>query len=72
MIYGGMPNRFNIHPEEIKLIVLTHSHFDHAGSAKDIRDLTGAKIVIHELEKKFVEEGGMIIPEGVNLTGKIT
>jgi glyoxylase-like metal-dependent hydrolase (beta-lactamase superfamily II) len=82
MIDGGMPNRLNtfkknllrlnIHPEEIKLIVLTHSHFDHAGSAKDIRDLTGAKIVIHELEKKFVEERGMIIPKGVNLTGKIT
>jgi len=82
MIDGGVPNKLrafkkklsklHIHPEEIKLIVLTHSHFDHAGSARHIRDWTGAKIAIHEKERVFLEEGGMIIPKGVNLWGKIT
>jgi hydroxyacylglutathione hydrolase len=82
MIDGGMPNklkifkselsRLNIRPEEIKLIVLTHSHFDHSGSAREIRDLTGAKIALHESERTYVENGGMIIPKGVNNWGKFT
>jgi hydroxyacylglutathione hydrolase len=51
MIDGGMPDKLkvfkkelsklNISPEEIKLIVLTHSHFDHPGSAREINDFTG-------------------------------
>jgi glyoxylase-like metal-dependent hydrolase (beta-lactamase superfamily II) len=82
MVDAGPPNkirsfirklaRLHIHPEDIKLIVITHSHFDHAGSAKEIKDLTGAKIIIHEIEKIYLEESGMIIPKGVNIYGKIT
>ena len=64
--------KLNIRPDEIKLIVLTHSHFDHSGSAAEIRDLTGARIAVHESERTFLEEGGMIIPKGVNLWGKLT
>jgi len=82
MIDGGMPDKLkvfkkelsklNISPEEIKLIVLTHSHFDHSGSAREIRDFTGAKIAVHESESTYLENGGMIIPKGVNTYGKIT
>jgi hydroxyacylglutathione hydrolase len=82
MIDGGMPNKLNmfkrklsklgIQSSEIKLIVLTHSHFDHSGSAREIRDFTGAKIAIHESEITYVENGGMIIPKGVNTYGKLT
>jgi glyoxylase-like metal-dependent hydrolase (beta-lactamase superfamily II) len=82
MIDGGTPNKLElfkreiskleIQPGEIKLIVLTHSHWDHCGSAREIRDLTGAKVAIHESERTYLENGGMIIPKGVNITGKIT
>ena len=82
MIDGGMPKKLKmfkrelsklaIHPSEIKLIVLTHSHFDHSGTASEIRDLTGAEIAIHESERTYVENGGMIIPKGVNTLGKLT
>jgi hydroxyacylglutathione hydrolase len=65
-------SKLGIQASEIKLIVLTHSHFDHSGSAREIRDLTGAKIAIHESERTYVENGGMIIPKGVNTYGKLT
>ncbi|MGB8489912.1 MAG: MBL fold metallo-hydrolase [Bacteroidales bacterium] len=82
MVDGGMPKklkvfksaleRLDIAPSDIKLIVLTHSHFDHSGSAADIRELTGAKIAVHESERTYLEDGGLIIPKGVNFYGKIT
>jgi len=82
MIDGGLPNKLKMfkrkllklgfQPSQIKLIVLTHSHFDHCGSAREISDLTGARIAIHESKKTFSENGGMIIPKGVNILGKIT
>jgi hydroxyacylglutathione hydrolase len=82
MVDAGTPNKINafkrklsrlyINPGDIKMIMLTHSHFDHAGSAKDIKDLTGAKIVIHESEKAYLEDGGFIMPKGVNTWGRIS
>jgi len=82
MVDAGMPNkirafkrklaRLYIRPKEIKLIVLTNSHFDHAGSSRDIKELTGAKIVIHESEKIFLENEGFAHITGVNTWGKIS
>jgi hydroxyacylglutathione hydrolase len=82
MIDGGMPNKLpafkrilakhNIDPERIKLLILTHSHFDHCGSASAIRNFTGAKIAIHKSEKECVETDRVQIPKGVNFKGRIT
>lgn len=82
MIDAGMPNKLKqfkkvlsenrIDPKRIKLIVLTHSHFDHCGTASQIRELTGAKIAIYEIEKECVEGDKVMIPRGVTLKGKIT
>jgi hydroxyacylglutathione hydrolase len=82
MIDCGMPNklraferslsRYNINPDEVKLIVLTHTHFDHIGSARAIKLFTGAKIAAHENEKIFLEEGRFAWPKGVTQWGKIS
>lgn len=36
-----------VQPHELDLILLTHGHGDHAGSAKELRERTGAPIAIH-------------------------
>ena len=41
-------------PNKIKFIMLTHRHFDHLAAANALKKLTGAKIVINELD-----EGGL-------------
>ena len=50
-------NNLKINPEEIKIIVLTHGDFDHIGSAKSIKEVTGAHIAIHQNDRINLEEG---------------
>ena len=38
--------KISIKPEDIKLIVITHGHFDHIGSAAEIKEITKAKIAM--------------------------
>lgn len=47
----------NVATETIQYLLLTHCHFDHTGGAKALRDVTGCKIVAHELDSKFLEDG---------------
>jgi glyoxylase-like metal-dependent hydrolase (beta-lactamase superfamily II) len=41
-------------PTDIKTIVLTHFHIDHVGDAGDLRNLSGAKVAIHEADADYV------------------
>ena len=43
-------------PQEIDLLVLTHSHPDHIGAAKAIRDKTGCVVAAHGAEKGWIED----------------
>lgn len=43
--------------KKLDAIALTHSHFDHAGSAAKLSELTGAVIVHHELESPILSLG---------------
>ncbi len=38
-------------PDKVKLILLTHRHFDHINAAVNLRERTKAKIVINELDE---------------------
>jgi hydroxyacylglutathione hydrolase len=51
---------------DIKLIVITHAHIDHAGSAARMRELSGAPIVAHEGDLKHYlrEESMTFCPTG--------
>ncbi|NJD59038.1 MAG: hypothetical protein C3F13_17180 [Anaerolineales bacterium] len=81
LIDGGDPGKLTnfqrgleaaaIKPEEIKLIVLTHGHWDHIGSAEDIRTITGAKMLLHQKDMHFLDEAHPSQPPGFTLWGKV-
>ncbi len=60
---------FGLIPSDIKLIVLTHSHYDHTGNLQFLKELTNAKVAIHKNEYDFLSKGITPIPKG---TGMIT
>lgn len=53
-------------PQSLRLIILTHGHDDHFGSAAALREATGAKIVVHELDAENLRRGinGRLMPHG--------
>ncbi len=53
-------------PRELAHIVVTHGHIDHAGSAADLRRLTGAKIVFHRDEAVHCPDGAPVIRTALN------
>jgi glyoxylase-like metal-dependent hydrolase (beta-lactamase superfamily II) len=61
-----------VNSEEIQLIIPTHGDFDHVGGAKEIQELTGARIIMHEQDRKNLEEGIFHWPEGVTPWGKLS
>lgn len=42
---------------EIEYLFLTHCHYDHTGGAEGVRNQYGCKIVVHELDAKYLENG---------------
>ncbi len=46
-----------VDPKEIKLIVLTHGHFDHCGGVDVVEEITGAPILAHKNTLQFLETG---------------
>jgi hydroxyacylglutathione hydrolase len=64
--------KVGIKPEEIQLIILTHGHWDHIGSTAEIKEMTGAKVVMHKNEKHWLEESLKPMPPGVTPWGKIS
>jgi len=55
--YPGYQNKIrkeieknNAHNKPLKMIILTHAHFDHYGSAQRLKELTGTTIAIHKYD----------------------
>ena len=60
-----------LEPGMLKLLVLTHSHFDHAGSAGKLKELTGCKVLIHRSEGDRLRKGFSPIPSGTRWKAKL-
>mgnify|MGYP001117291001 CR=1 FL=1 len=82
MVDGGFPlsarafskalAKLSIEPMQIQLVVLTHGHFDHIGSANTIRERTGARIALHQADQEQLEKDKMTWPPGVTPWGKFS
>lgn len=54
---------------EIKLILLTHRHWDHILGAYGLHMLTGAPVAIHELDKNALTDSSVCMGEARRLQG---
>lgn len=52
---------------KLRYIVLTHHHFDHSGGAHQLRQATGAKIVMHAQEERLLRDWQGDIPQDVDV-----
>jgi len=57
-------------PRRVSKILLTHCHIDHAGSAHELRKLTGAKVAVHQDDADFVA-GKKALPRPKGIIGSL-
>jgi len=50
--------------KNLEALILTHTHFDHAENAANIKEQFGARIIAHESEAGYLETGDSPLPDG--------
>lgn len=46
--------------EDVKILLISHAHFDHCGASATIKDSTGAKYMVMDADVATVESGGAL------------
>lgn len=59
-------------PSDIKLIIITHVHYDHVHSLKAIKEFCKCPVLVHEAESELLRRGKVVVPPGTYLIGKIS
>ncbi len=68
-IFKRILDKISVPPGDLQLILITHGHWDHIGCAAEIKELTGAKIAMHRLDRECLEKPLKFMPPGVNAWG---
>jgi len=58
-------------PGMLRLLILTHVHYDHAGAAAGLKSATGCRIMVHRTEKERLRNGSSPIPGGTRWKARI-
>jgi metallo-beta-lactamase class B len=68
LLDGGLPEtaplilanlkKLGMDPKDVKILLNSQAHFDHAGGFAELKRATGAKLYISQGDKRLVEEGG--------------
>jgi glyoxylase-like metal-dependent hydrolase (beta-lactamase superfamily II) len=57
--------------DRLKMIVITHVHYDHAGSAREIKKITGAPVAVHKDDADRLRKGYSPLPDGTRWKAKL-
>lgn len=55
---------------KLRYIVLTHHHFDHTSGAHRIRQASGAQIVMHPQEERFLRDWQSDVPQDIDIAAE--
>jgi len=58
-LFAAELKNFGVKVREIKFLLLTHHHYDHAGLARRIVEEAGARLIVHRSEIPWLEKGVM-------------
>lgn len=50
--------KLGFHFEDVKILLISHAHFDHDGGSAEVKKLTGAKYMVMDEDVGVVESGG--------------
>jgi hydroxyacylglutathione hydrolase len=54
----------NMPVEKVKTLILTHTHFDHCQSAKEIKNRSGCQVIVSAEAAAYIQEGFTKLPAG--------
>lgn len=57
--------------DSVSMILVTHSHLDHSGSAAELQKILKVPIAMHHLEKEYVENGTRLKLTPKDIFGKL-
>lgn len=53
-----------VSPAGLDYLILTHTHFDHAGNVAAVHERYQPKVIVQKAEKQILEQGFSIVPKG--------
>lgn len=70
-IFTAAMQELSLDPGDIKMIFITHGHWDHWGSLKEIAEISGARCAINHREVPWLQDRRVRVPRGIGLWGKL-